>query len=818
MKARFLSTVIGLMLWFPITTLAQYGLKGTVTGNDGNPIPGVKVLVQETYFKMLTDINGEFNFPKLKSGDYSVSFSYIGYTTITEEVKVGEKGEVLNITLIEDNRLMDEITVQSTRADSKTPTTYTDMSAEEIEETNFGQDIPYIINTMPSTVATSDAGAGIGYSGIRIRGVDPTRTNVTVNGIPINDSESHGVYWVNMPDLASSIESIQVQRGVGTSANGAAAFGASINIETNQIKRDAYGILDNSFGSFNTLKNTLSAGTGLINNKFTFVTRLSRISSDGYIDRASANLRSYYVSGTWIGKKSVLRATVFSGKEKTYQAWYGTPESLINGDQEAIEAYADRNYIFGSDRDNLLTSGRTYNYYTYENEVDNYQQDHYQLHFNHRFGDHLSLSSALHYTRGLGYFEQYKAGEDFSDYGLDPLNFTADTVNTTDLIRRRWLDNHFYGGLFSLAYEKGPLNLIFGGGANNYNGGHYGEIIWAEFASNSDIRDRYYDNDADKFEAHTYLKGTYKIKKLTLFGDIQYRHIDYSFVGVDDVSGVITAVDQNLTFDFINPKAGLMYDFNTSNNVYASVAVANREPVRRDFRESTPENRPGSENLVNVEAGYRYKGQKFMANVNGYYMHYNDQLVLTGKINDVGDYTRTNVDQSYRAGIELEGGYRILKNLSVTGNLTLSSNKIVAFNEYVDNYDIGGQDTIAHTNTDLAFSPNIIGSAGILYEPIKNLNFQLIGKHVGDQFLDNTSSETRKLDAYTVFNFQVNYTIEDVLFKEITIGARINNVFNELYENNGYTWGYVYGGERTQENFYYPQAGRNFLVRLLLKM
>lgn len=818
MKARILSTVIGLMLWIPITTFAQKGLNGTVTSKDGNPIPGVKVMVQETYFKALTNIDGAYAFPKLKPGDYSVTFSYIGYKTITKEVTVGADVQDLSVQLNEDNRLMDEITVQSTRADAKTPTTYTDMSAEDIDEVNFGQDIPYIINMTPSTVATSDAGAGIGYSGIRIRGVDPTRTNVTVNGIPINDSESHGMYWVNMPDLASSMESIQIQRGVGTSANGAAAFGASINIKTNQIKREAYGVLDNSFGSFNTLRNTVSAGTGLINNKFTFDTRLSRISSDGYIDRASSNLRSYYVSGAWLGKKSVLRATAFSGKERTYQAWYGTPESVINGDQEAIEAYADRNYIFGSDRDNLLTSGRTYNYYTYENEVDNYQQDHYQLHFSHRFGGRLSFSSALHYTRGLGYFEQFKADEDFSDYGLEPLNFKADTVTTTDLIRRRWLDNHFYGGLFSLAYEKGPFNLIFGGGANNYIGGHYGEIIWAEFASNSDIRDRYYENDANKFEAHTYLKGTYKIKKLTLFGDIQYRHIDYSFLGIDDVSGVITAVDQNVTFDFINPKAGLMCDFNTSNNVYASVAVANREPVRRDFRESTPENRPDAENLINVEAGYRFKGQNFMANVNGYYMHYNNQLVLTGKINDVGDYTRTNVDQSYRAGIELEAGYRILKNLSVTGNLTLSSNKIVAFNEYVDNYDGGGQDTIAHTNTDLAFSPNIIGSAGILYEPVKNLNIQFIGKHVGDQFLDNTSNESRKLDAYTVFNFQVNYTIEDVLFKEITIGARVNNVFNELYENNGYTWGYIYGGERTQENFYYPQAGRNFLVRLTLKM
>ncbi|MDG1147379.1 MAG: TonB-dependent receptor [Crocinitomicaceae bacterium] len=714
-------------------------------------------------------------------------------------------------------QILEEMTVSVIRAGSKTPTTYSNMDRKEIESKNFGQDLPYLLNTLPSTVVTSDAGAGVGYSGIRIRGVDPTRTNVTINGIPVNDSESHGVYWVNMPDFASSVDNIQVQRGVGTSSNGASAFGASINIKTNSINRKAYGTLDNSYGSFNTWKNTVKAGTGLINGKFTLDTRLSRISSAGYIDRAKSNLKSYYLSGSWHSEKSLLRATVFSGKEKTYQAWYGTPESVMNGNQAEIAAYADRNWISGSDRDNLLTSGRTYNHYTYENEVDNYQQDHYQLHFNHAFSHKLKLTSALHYTRGKGYYEQYKADEDLVDYGFSNVILPNDTVTSTDLIRRRWLDNHFYGGVFSLSYDNGPLNLIFGGGANQYIGGHYGEVIWAEFASNSEIRDRYYDNEAQKFEAHSYLKGSYKKGGLTIYGDIQYRHIDYSFLGIDDVSGTIKAIDQTLSFDFINPKAGFMYDFNKRNNTYVSVAVANREPVRRDFRESTPENRPKVEQLINLEAGYRYKGNQLMVNANAYYMHYNDQLVLTGQINDVGGYTRTNVDVSRRVGLELEAGYRITKKLSVTGNLTLSDNKIKEFNEYVTNYDIGGQDTIIHTNSDLAFSPNIIAAAGVKYEPLKGLSISLLGKHVGRQFLDNTSTDSRSLDAYTTFNVQVNYTIKDVLFKEMTVGLLVNNVANKMYANNGYTWGYIAGNERTVENFYYPQAGRNFLVRVLLK-
>ena len=820
MKTRTFPKLLFFILLIPTISVSQSTLKGVIIGQNGILISDAKVEIQETFFKTYSNQEGAFQFSKLGPGNYKLNISLIGFKPISKEVKLAEKDLEVNIVLTKYSKLMEEVTLSAIRANEKTPTTYSEIQVKEIEQLNFGQDLPYILSATPSTVVTSDAGAGVGYTGIRIRGVDPTRTNVTINGIPINDSESHGMYWVNLPDLSSSVDNIQVQRGVGTSSNGASAFGASINVQTNSLHKEPYSVVDNSYGSFNTWRNTVKAGTGLLNNKFIIDTRLSIIKSDGYVDRSNVDLKSYYLSGAWLGENSILRAYLFSGKERTSQAWYGTPESVIDGTKEDIIAYADRNYIYDTDRDNLLNSGRKYNYYTYDNEVDNYQQDHYQLHFNHSFNNDLKLTTAAHYTRGKGYFEQYKADEDFVDYSFDTIFVSGDTINTTDLIRRRWLDNHFYGGIFSLTYDKESLSLIFGGGANQYIGGHFGEVVWAEYASNSQIRDRYYDNDAEKFEAHSYMKGTYSVEDLTVFGDLQFRHIDYTFLGIDDVSGSIEDVNQTRSFNFFNPKFGFMYDFNERNNVYASLAVANREPVRKDFRENTPENQPKVEKLLNFESGYRYKGQNFMVNANLYYMHYTDQLVLTGQINDVGDYTRTNVDLSYRAGLEFESGIRISEKFKLNGNATFSNNKIKEFNEYLDNYDRedGLQDTIAHSGTDLAFSPNIIASAGLQYEPLDGMSIHISGKHVGDQFLDNTSTKTRKLDAYNTLNLQLKYTINDGFFKETTFGLLVNNILNEFYENNGYTWGYVSGGERTVENFYYPQAGRNFLLRVILKL
>lgn len=820
------------MVLFPLVTNAQTTVQGIVsTAETTNGIQDVKVVIDNKVDLTATsDADGSYQIKNVSGGNHTIQFTHPDYDTLVMNVELKESAPVNYINGVmtpimhmlvhygnpmELAQEVDEVVILYVNPGN--PTTYKTLQTKEIEKLNYGQDLPYLLQMTPSTVVTSDAGAGVGYTGIRIRGVDPTRTNVTLNGIPLNDPESHGVFWVNLPDFSSSADQIQVQRGVGTSSNGVAAFGASININTNKIERDPYAHIDNSFGSFNTLRNTVKAGTGLINGKFLMDARLSRITSDGYIDRASSNLKSFYLSGAWMGKKSQLRANIFSGTERTYQAWYGTPEAIIKGNEADIIAYADRNYIYGEDRENLLNSGRTYNFYRYENEVDNYQQDHYQLLFSHKFTNYLKLKLAGHYTRGRGYYEQFREGDDFSTYGFDPVILGGDTVTSTDVIRRRWLDNHFYGGIFTLSYEKDKLSLVWGGGMNQYLGKHYGEVIWAEFASNSSIGDRYYENDATKTDVSSYLKATYKLKKATFYGDVQFRHIDYAFLGVDDIQGAIQEVDQNVQYNFVNPKAGFMYDFNRKNNAYISVAVAHREPVRDDFRENTPENRPDPEQLINTEIGYRYNASRLLVKANAYHMYYNNQLILTGQINDVGGYTRTNVDQSYRLGLELEAGYKINKQLSVTGNLSLSQNKIAEFNEYIDNYDIGGQDTIVHTNTDLAFSPNVIGSAGISYEPVKGLEINLLGKYVGSQFLDNTSTETRKIDSYFISNLQLSYTITNTIFEEIRIGLAVNNLFNKLYQNNGYTWGYIYGGERTVENFYYPQAGRNFLTRLTIK-
>lgn len=825
------------MMWalaicLPFLSNAQHTIRGTVRSSEGQTLPGVKITLEETFYGAYTDPNGKFTISTVPPNTYTLKASILGFEPIEQEIRVLTSDLEIELTMFTSALMIEEIQVSAVRADSKTPTTYTNLTSEQISKSNYGQDLPYLLEGTPSTVVTSDAGAGVGYTGVRIRGVDPTRTNVTVNGIPLNDSESHGVWWVNMPDFASSSDNIQIQRGVGTSSNGAAAFGASINIKTDNIERKPYAEVDNSAGSFNTLRNTVKAGTGIINDRFALDARLSRISSDGFIDRASSNLKAFYLSGAWVGKKSLLKANVFSGTERTYQAWWGIPEAKYKEDDNALLTHFYNNYYPGglyqtaADSANLFGSGsNTYNYYLYENEVDNYQQDHYQLHFSHTFNPKWSLNSAGHYTRGRGYYEQYKLDQSFSTYGFESIVVGVDTLDRTDLIRRRWLDNHFYGGIFSVNYsDLKNFKFILGGGVNHYVGDHFGEVIWARMASQSEMGERYYDNQANKTDMNVYAKANYTLKKFNFFGDLQLRYIDYTYLGIDESFGELVNLEQQIDFTFFNPKFGLSYQFNDNSEVYASYSVAHREPVRTDFIESTPSSRPKAERLDNLEAGYRIRKRKSFFSGNVYWMNYTDQLILTGKVNDVGSYIRTNVENSYRAGIELEAGYMFLKNLSVSGNFTYSRNKIARFIEYVDNYDNYDaegnmiQDEIEHTDTDIAFSPNLIASLGVLYEPIKNLEVSLLGKHVSEQYLDNTQSNDRMLDAYTIFNLGISYGIEKWGFKEIRIGAQVNNLLNYRYANNGYTWGYVFGGQRIIENFVYPQAGRNFLVRLSLKI
>lgn len=695
-------------------------------------------------------------------------------------------------------RQLQEVKVDALRATNQTPMSFTNISKEELEEQNLGQDLPYLISFTPSVVTTSDAGAGVGYTGFRVRGSDPTRINVTINGIPLNDSESHGVWWVNMPDFASSIENIQIQRGVGTSTNGAGAFGASINLVTDKLKSKPYALTSNSVGSYGTLKNNVEFGTGLINERFTVDARLSRIESDGYIDRATADLKSFYLSGGYYGDNESLKLTVFSGKEITYQAWNGVPLSYLDND-----------------------SLRTFNIYDYEKEVDNYAQTHYHFNYTKQLQENQTFNLGLHYTKGAGYYEQYKNDEDLADYGLNNV--------VTDLIRRRWLDNDFYGTVFSYQNNSEKLDYTIGGAWNKYEGAHFGEIIWARNASNSEIRHRYYDNDASKTDYNLYAKGLYKLNnQTTLFADVQKRWIEYSFVGLDQ-DGV--ELNDQAKFDFLNPKFGFNYDLNKNSNAYASFAVANREPNRSDFVDSSPESRPVHETLFDTEVGYKYQSKSYSLSANAYYMIYENQLILTGQINDVGEYTRTNIDYSERMGIELEGNFKINNKISWAANATFSENKIPFFTEYVDNWDSGIQEVFKYENTDIAFSPNLIWASRFDYKLNNNTKLQFISKYVGEQYIDNTSSKDRMLDEYLTHTVRATWNMKSNLFDVVKWTFQVNNLLDLNYANNAWVYRFVSEGydPRPDDPYvnlnsegsydmagYFPQAKRNFLLALTL--
>ncbi len=804
-----------LALAFPLCSFAQTTIIGAVVDENEQAINNVFIEELVTHQKTKTAENGRFTLSNLTGDSLRIRLQKVGFQTGIVPIK-NQDTVYITIRLLQLSRNIEEIVITPTRASNQTPTTFSMVTKEQLAKINFGQDLPVLLETTPSAVSTSDAGAGVGYTGLRIRGVDPTRTNVTINGIPINDSESHGVFWVNMPDIVSSVEDIQIQRGVGTSANGAAAFGASINIVTDQVSKNPYTTIDQSVGSFRTAKSTLKIGTGQLKNGFSFDARLSRITSDGFLDRASSNLNSYFLAGAWVGKKSSVKANFFSGKEITYQAWEGTPESRIRNDVAAMNAFADRNYLTDEQRQNLLNSGRTYNLYTYDNQVDNYRQDHFQLHFNHQFNAQLNLQLSAHSTLGKGYYEQFRANDDLADYGLATVVLGNDSVTSSDLIRRKWLDNQFYGGIFALTYKTNKLNLTWGGALNTYSGAHFGEVIWARYASNSDIRHRYYNDDAQKSEISSYVRANYTLNKFTLYGDMQYRFIDYSYFGTSEVNGTLQEGREQTTFSFFNPKAGLIYNFSTRTQVYGSFAIGNREPVRDDFRQPVGGVKPQSEQLANTEVGFRHQSSRFLFKSNVYWMNYKNQLILTGQINDVGGYTRTNVAKSYRLGLELEAAYKLTEKFTVSGNVTLSQNKVAAFTAYMDDYDNGGQLATQYTNTDLAFSPNTIAALLLAYQPIKRVEIMWTAKYVGKQYLDNTSDETKRIDAYFVNHLGVSYDYPINNSTTLKVSAQVNNIFNHTFENNGYTYSYFYGGVTTTENFYYPQAGRNAMIRLSL--
>ena len=699
-----------------------------------------------------------------------------------------------------------EVQILSNKARENTPISFKNINKREITENNLGQDLPYIINLSPSITTSSDAGAGIGYTNFRLRGSDATRINVTVNGVPLNDSESQGVWWVNMPDFASSLENIQIQRGVGTSTNGAAAFGGSINLETNKMSKDNFFKTSNTIGSYRTIKNTLEFGTGLISDKIIFQGRLSNINSDGYIDRASSDLKSMYLEGGVFNKNSILKALLFTGHEKTYQAWNGVPL-------------------------NYLDSNRTYNSYTYENEIDNYQQTHFHLNYIKNLKNKLSYSVTAHYTNGKGYYEQERLDEPLSDYGLENIFFENDTISNTDLIRRKWLNNDFGGFIYSInkIYEKYDVTL--GGGNNRYSGQHYGNIIWSQYASNAEYNHQYYWNKAMKLDNNIYLKINYEYEnKFNFYVDLQSRNIEYTFEGKDNDGN---SAEQKINLTFFNPKLGIYHKINQTQQVYASYAIANKEPNRNDYVESTPNSRPLHETLYNAEIGFKKNKNKYNLGVNFYHMLYDNQLVLTGKINDVGAYTRTNIDKSYRQGLEIEGEYRFSDQFNWNGNMTLSQNKINKFDSYIDNWDTGTQEIIEYSNTDLSFSPNILWTSLIKYK-IGDISVNFISKYVGEQFIDNTSSLDRMLDDYLVNNLRISYSWKNKIFKRTNIALQINNILNNEYVSNAWVYQFIttpsppenpdpttydmYVNKDSVKGYnmagYFPEATRNYLVKI----
>ncbi len=683
--------------------------------------------------------------------------------------------------------LLDEVFVSAIRVTKETPVTFSNLKKEEVASRNLGQDIPILMNFLPSVVTTSDAGAGVGYTGIRVRGSDATRVNVTINGIPYNDAESQGTFWVNMPDFASSTESLQLQRGVGTSTNGAGAFGASLNLLTDGFSEEAYGQISSSIGSFATLRNNIKFSSGLLNDRVEISGRLSRITSDGYVDRASAELDSYFLQGAFKDDNTLIKALLFGGHEITYQAWEG-----ITSEQLATDRTFNPSGQYTDENGNIQF---------YENEVDNYKQNHTQLLWNESISENWSSNIALHYTRGRGFFEQFRKDDDFAIYGFEPLTIDGEEVNTTDLIRRRWLDNDFYGTVFSVNHKKNNLDIILGGGWNRYEGDHFGEVIWARFASNSEIRDRYYDDTSVKTDFNVFAKANYKLnQKWSLFGDMQYRRVKYEANGEE--TGLVDDI-----FNFFNPKAGLTYDLDRNNNFYFSYARANREPNRNDYENGNPK----PEKLNDFELGWRYVSPNIQLNTNVYYMRYKDQLVLTGELNDVGAPLRANVGDSYRLGLEIDANVQIGDKFWLRPNVALSTNKNLDFVFQRDGIlqDLG--------NTNIAYSPNLVIGNQLGFAPTEQWLVSALTKYVGKQYMGNIDSEASTLKAYSQTDLNIQYIWElDTFLESITFSGLVNNIFDQDIVSNGYFFTFdddSSGNITTIEGAgFYPQAGINFLL------
>ena len=808
MRKTFLLTAF--VLFCAMAATGQHFIKGKVLDENQHPLEGANVFIKSEGIGKITNKNGEFFFDHLSRKSYQLDVSYVGFETLKVTTQVDRE---IIITLKPKDYLMNEIIITSLRANERSAVTYSEVKKEEIEKRNVGQDIPYLLTGTPSFIVTSDAGNGVGYTNFRIRGTDANRTNVTLNGVPLNDAESHGTFFVDFPDLASTLSFLQIQRGVGTSTNGAGAFGASINMQTEGTSSKAYADITSSYGSFNTNKNTIKAGTGLINNVFAFDARLSNVTSDGYIDRAWVDMKSYYFSAGYYTPKTTIQFLTLGGKEKTYQAWNGVDAEKLKTDR----TYNDLGLYYDNEG----------NIHFYDNQTDNYNQYHYHLHWLQQLNPNLFFNATAHLTRGIGYYEEYKLDRKYAEYGLTPAIIGSDTLKKTDLVRQKWLDNYFYGLIYNLNYQKRNLNFSAGGALNRYDGDHYGKVIWVRNANQLDMSKKWYENTSTKDDANIYAKLNLEtFKNLFTSIDVQYRYINYQMNGRDDkydeVNKTMRDITQEHTYHFFNPKLGLTWQINRSNDIYGSYSISHREPNRDNFTEAGPNERPTYETLYDTELGYHFKSTLFSAGINLYYMKYKDQLILTGKISEIGEPLTKNIPDSYRSGIELVIGIKPSRWLDWNGNLTLSRNKIRNFvEEDVEEYDadwnyIGVRNNQLGT-TDIAYSPNVIMNSIFTFH-IHKWDIGFYSNYVGRQFIDNTSDKERSINPYFVNNISLNYSLPLMKIKELQLQLLVNNVFNEKYETNGYTWYSCYlDGKRYNELRYFPQAGTNFLAAVRLK-
>jgi len=791
MKKIFWSMM--LLCAIPVLAWAQFNITGTVREkSSGQALSGASVGIVGQYLGTVSNPSGEFTLRNIKQGSYTLKVSYVGYSDFTKEVELN-KNLSLTIDLEKRTILQDEVIISATRAAENEPSTFTNVDKQEISSINFGQDLPYLLSTTPSVVVSSDAGNGIGYTNMRIRGSDISRINVTMNGIPVNDAESQSVFWVDLPDFASSIDNVQIQRGVGTSTNGAAAFGGSINFQTTKLNPAAYAEYNLSYGSFNTWKNTLLAGTGLLAGHWAVDVRLSKLNSDGYIERAGSDMKSMFISGGYYGEKTIVKAIITSGKEKTYQAWNGVPKDS-------------------------LKINRRYNPFTYENQTDNYQQDNYQLLASQEIGKHFLINAAAHFTYGRGYYEEFEENSSFASYGLPDVIIGIDTLTAANLVRQKWMNNHFFGGTFSGTYDnKKNLRIIIGGAGNQYSGDHFGDIIRCNYLNITENPYRWHENNTKKNEFNIYTKINLTIKKkVFVYADLQYRTVKFVLDGIDSK---LRDVAQTHTFHFFNPKLGVTYNINDKHSMYLALAISNREPNGNNFADADPAGpAPVRENMFNTELGYTFSSKYVTTSFNGYFMYYNNQLVLTGEINDVGYAIMSNVPKSYRAGIELSGAALLFKHLTWNLNASFSQNKIIDFTEFVDDWDNGGQIQNYLGSTNLAFSPAITAVNNFTYNFKEHFNISLISRYVSRQYIDNTSDKTRSLDPFFVSDLLMEYSFKLGPIKEIRISLMLNNIFNEKYENNAWVYRYYYNGAYNTMDGYFPQAGINFMAGLKVRL